>query len=131
MVYIILLKSVISMLISHLQILDQNIQECYPEINSDNQIGLGVYLEPINLELQKINQNQNQTTPTITKHNGFDLKVINANTNSVQGLFRRQAVAINPQGVIALRGEPSFSSSDQILINELIFYININNLKAY
>ena len=39
---------------------------------------------------------------------------------------RRQALARNAQGVILLRGEPSFSSHDQILIDELIFYIQQN-----
>jgi len=29
-----------------------------------------------------------------------------------------------------LRGEPSFSSDDQILIDELVFYIKQNDLKA-
>jgi hypothetical protein len=29
-----------------------------------------------------------------------------------------------------LKGEPSFSSNDQILIDELIFYIEQNDLKA-
>ena len=45
-------------------------------------------------------------------------------------LKRRRAVARNSQGIIMLKGEPSFSSNDQILIDELVFYINQNDLKA-
>ena len=45
-------------------------------------------------------------------------------------LPRRQAIAKNSKGIIILRGEPSFSAEDQILIDELAFYIQINNLKA-
>jgi hypothetical protein len=63
--------------------------------------------------------------------------------NSVNGFFfstetetttkplkRRRAIAKNKSGVSLLQGEWSFSSVDQILIDELIFYIQTNNLKA-
>jgi hypothetical protein len=49
-------------------------------------------------------------------------------TNSLK---RRRALASNSNGVVLLQGEWSFSSIDQILIDELVFYIKINNLKAY
>ena len=45
-------------------------------------------------------------------------------------LKRRRAIATNKQGVVMLKGEFSFSSIDQILIDELVFYIQTNNLKA-
>ena len=45
-------------------------------------------------------------------------------------LKRRFAVAKDTRGITLLKGEPSFSSSDQILIDELVFYIQQNNLKA-
>ena len=58
------------------------------------------------------------------------MSVINVDNVIVGGLKRRRAVAKNKQGVIILQGEPSFSSIDQILIDELVFYIQQNNLKA-
>ena len=45
-------------------------------------------------------------------------------------IVKRQAVAKDSKGIIILKGEPSFSASDQILIDELAFYITSNNLKA-
>ena len=45
-------------------------------------------------------------------------------------LKRKRAIAKNTNGVIALKGEWSFSSVDQILIDELVFYIQVNDLKA-
>jgi len=45
-------------------------------------------------------------------------------------LKRRRATATNKQNVVMLRGEWSFSSIDQILIDELVFYIEQNNLKT-
>ena len=63
--------------------------------------------------------------------NGFILEVQSDNNNPVGTLKRRYAVAKNKQGVILLEGEKSFSSNDQILINELKFYIQQNDLKAF
>lgn len=68
-------------------------------------------------------------TPVLTNVNGFAMEVVTI--DGVGQLKRRRAVAKNKQGVIQLKGEPSFSSSDQILIDELAFYITSNNLKAY
>ena len=48
----------------------------------------------------------------------------------VGDLPRRQAIAKNSKGIIILKGEPSFSAQDQILIDELSFYIIQNDLKA-
>jgi hypothetical protein len=45
-------------------------------------------------------------------------------------LKRRRAIAKNKQNIVMLKGEWSFSSIDQILIDELVFYIQQNNLKA-
>jgi hypothetical protein len=45
-------------------------------------------------------------------------------------LKRKRAIAKNRSGVNLLQGEWSFSSIDQILIDELTFYIQTNNLKA-
>ena len=48
----------------------------------------------------------------------------------VGDLPRRQAIARNSKGIIILKGEPSFAAENQILIDELAFYIVQNNLKA-
>ena len=45
-------------------------------------------------------------------------------------LKRKRATATNKQGVVMLKGEYSFSSIEQILIDELVFYIQQNNLRA-
>ena len=58
------------------------------------------------------------------------MDVITVNNVTIDGLKRRRAIARNRAGVIMLQGEPSFSSNDQILIDELVFYIQQNDLKA-
>ena len=45
-------------------------------------------------------------------------------------LKRKRSIAKNADNVTILKGEWSFSSIDQILIDELVFYIQNNNLKA-
>ena len=73
-------------------------------------------------------QQTTQTSPIISDYNGFKLSVeTEPTTNSLK---RRRAIAQNKQNVVMLKGEWSFSSIDQILIDELVFYIQQNNLKA-
>ena len=62
--------------------------------------------------------------------NGFTLVVQEDSENPVGTLKRRRAVAKNSKGTILLKGDESFSSGDKILLNELKFYIETNNLKA-
>ena len=83
----------------------------------------------VSQELIASTQNQsNQLSPVVTNVNGFDMEVETEITGDP--LKRRRAVAKNTQGVVVLKGEYSYSSNDQILIDELVFYIQQNNLKA-
>ena len=70
----------------------------------------------------------NQQSPVVTNINGFEMGVETENTTNK--LKRRRAIARNKQGVVMLKGEYSYSSINQILIDELVFYIQQNNLKA-
>ena len=82
-----------------------------------------------NLELTALTTQQStQLSPVVTNVNGFEMGVITEVTD--KPLKRRRAIARNKQGVVMLQGEFSFSSIDQILIDELVFYIQQNNLKA-
>ena len=64
----------------------------------------------------------------VTIVNGFTMGVETEKTTN--SLKRRRSTATNAGGVVMLKGEWSFSSIDQILIDELVFYIQINDLKA-
>jgi hypothetical protein len=108
-------------IIDLLNSLDLQLQKCI----GDNE----VELVEINTTLLKLNnQQQSQSTQQNVQINGFNFDVETEPTTN--NLKRKRAIAKNDQGVILLRGEYSFSSSDQILINELIFYIQTNDLKA-
>jgi hypothetical protein len=104
--------------------IDELTLECAQEEN--------IGLEPISQELINLtNEASEEGVVSINKINGFTLEVQAMDQNAVGNLKRRQAIGKNSQGIILVKGDPSFSSSDQILINELAFYIQSNNLKAF
>ena len=88
-------------------------------------------LEVINAELLALSeQATEQGSPELKIVNGFNMSVEVVDKAQVGDLPRRQAIAKNSKGITILKGEPSFSAEDQILIDELAFYIQVNNLKA-
>jgi hypothetical protein len=114
-----LLRGVLSQVLDFLNLLDLLTQFCYPNVTQDQ----------ISKELTALTiQQSNQESPIVTDVNGFTMGVETEVTDS--SLKRRRAIATNKQGVVMLKGEFSFSSIDQILIDELVFYIQTNNLKA-
>jgi len=119
-----LLQSVLTQILGFLTLLDLLTQYCYADLPLDqgNQ-------QQIQTELTALTRQQsNQTSPVITNVNGFTMGVETEVTENP--LKRRRAIATNKQNVVMLKGEFSFSSIDQILIDELVFYIQQNNLKA-
>jgi hypothetical protein len=114
-----LLKIVLAEVLALLKLLDILTQYCYPNTAQ----------EQISAELTALTiQQSTQTSPVVIEMDGFKLSVETESTTN--SLKRRRAIATNKQNVVMLRGEWSFSSIDQILIDELIFYIQQNNLKA-
>ena len=121
------LVSGITVILILLSVIDKLTQECAEEGGSTLPEQLAIDQELLNLT-QKAEEDGN---PVVKSVNGFILSVETDNKNLVGTLKRRFAVAKNKQGIIALRGESSFSSNDQILIDELVFYIQQNNLKTF
>lgn len=116
---LIILRQVLIQALQLLNLLDALVQKCYPDADQ----------ERVALELTAItNQQSTETSPVVTNVNGFEMGVVTEVTDNP--LKRRRAIARNKQGVVMLQGEWSFSSIDQILIDELVFYIQQNNLKA-
>ena len=115
------LEEVLKEIIRYLNLLDQYIQYCSPDSTLTQEI--------ISVDLTALTQQQTQQqSPVVTNVNGFEMGVeTEATTNTLK---RRRAIARNKKGVVMLKGEWSFSSIDQILIDELVFYIQVNDLKA-
>ena len=116
---LIILRQVLAQALQLLNLLDALVQKCYPNAAQ----------EQISAELTALTvQQSTQLSPVVTNVNGFEMGV--ETENSPNTLKRRRAIARNKQGVVMLKGEWSFSSIDQILIDELVFYIQQNDLKA-
>ncbi len=113
-----LIKEILLLILNLLSLTDQLIQNCSPNTVD--------FQERVSIELSDLTQEQK--SPIITEVNGFIMGIENEITTN--SLKRKRAIAKNKQGVIMLKGEYSFSSIEQILIDELIFYIQQNNLKA-
>ena len=110
-----------------LQGIDNLAQECAQENGATP-----LEFTAINQELLDLSAEQEEDgNPIISNLNGFTMAVVTDDQNPVGSLKRRYAIAKNSQGVVQLKGEPSFSASDQVLIDELVFYIQQNDLKAY
>jgi hypothetical protein len=122
-----LLKSVIAQALQYLNLLDNLVQYCYQENNNQDNANQ----EQISAELTAITTDEsNQESPVVTNVNGFTMGVETESQISTLSIKRRRATATNKQGVVMLTGEWSFSSIDQILIDELVFYIQTNDLRA-
>jgi hypothetical protein len=116
---LVILRQTLIKIISLLNALDTAIQFCSPESAQ----------EQISAELLALTiQQTEQTSPIVVNVNGFDLAIETETTTNP--LKRKRAIAKNKSNVIMLQGEWSFSSIDQILMDELVFYIQVNNLKA-
>ena len=112
-------------ILRYLKKIDAMIEKCVVDSDSD------ISMEEINSELLGLQIiDEEQGSPIINNVNGFIMSVVSDTTNQIGDLYRRYATATNSQGVVILKGEPSFSATDQILIDELAFYIVQNNLKA-
>ena len=112
-----LLTTMLAKLLAFLSLLDALIQKCHIEGALPNE-QVPTILFPVGTEKESNN------LPVV---NGFTLDTEVETTQST--IKRKRGIAKAPNGVVMLKGEWSFSSNDQILMDELTFYIKQNNLK--
>lgn len=114
------LNDILLKIISLLKSLDSYIQKCNPSnsslISLDNSL---IQLEQINTQTQQSNN---------YSYNGFILEIIEEPYSPT--VNRRKAVAKNSQGIILLSTPLSFTTLDDVLIQEIKLLIDSNNLKA-
>ena len=122
LIALIFLVAALIIILLILRAIDQLVFECAP----------GTQLEEINQELRDLEKETeaNAVVPT-NQVNGFTIEVQTIDQNAVGDLKRRQAVGKNAQGVVLVKGDASFSAEDTVLINELAYYIQSNDLKAF
>ncbi len=122
LIALIFLVAALIIILLILRAIDQLVFECAP----------GTQLEEINQDLRDLEKETeaNAVSPT-NQVNGFTIEVQTIDQNAVGDLKRRQAVGKNAQGVVLVKGDASFSAEDTVLINELAYYIQSNDLKAF
>ncbi len=119
---LIFLVAALKIIIEILKTIDSLIFKCAPSNKSLVELDEG---------LQKLFATETVTIDTRQFINGFNIEVVELDKNSIDGVKRKQAVGRNDRGIIIVKGDPSFSSSDQVLIDELKFYIQVNNIKPF
>lgn len=117
---VVIVNTSLSLLLKYLSLVDMVVQHCAPDTPQTQ--------EQFNKLLNDTSKLVQQEQPTPPSVNGFTFSVEMEVTE--KPLKRRRAIAKNKSNVVMLKGEWSFSSIDQILIDELIFYIQQNDLKA-
>jgi hypothetical protein len=132
-----LLASIV-LIVIYLKKIDELINKCVADKIAAGNLGDGdgdddgLSMTQINAEILAltVNEEENQGQEPLKIVNGFTLAVVVDRSEQVGETYRRYATATNSKGVVILKGEPSFSAIDQILLDELAFYIVNNNLKA-
>jgi len=133
-----LLSSTILQFTTILGQLDNNIKSCIgadSNLEIDSNLGAdsnpGFKLNPISpnlIEVANIQKQLNQS-PNSSTYQGFIIEVEEVPFSPT--VNRRKAVGKNQDGIVLIETELSFTPSNQVLIDELKFIIDRDNLKAY
>lgn len=132
-----LISFYISKFLSLISILDALIGDCISNGGDSSNGGSNIsdnpnlVLSPISEDLITIaaTQDQAEQSPNLSLYQGFILEIeIVPYSPTVD---RRRAVGKNSSGIILIQTELSFTPVDQVMINELKFVIDRDNLKAY
>lgn len=109
---------VLKILLGPLRILDQILVKC------------GQTIDPIPdsiIELEQLNQTENFAGSS--NYKGFTLEIREEPFSST--VTRRKAVAINSQGIVLVETPLSFTTLDQVLLDQVKFVIDSQNLKPF
>ena len=113
---------ILAQILELLRALDFAIQNCAEEQN--------IPMEEINSELNALAaQTIKETELNENSYKGFTFEIKEDPTN-VSKYTKRFAQALNLQKVPVLKSESSFASNPQVLIDQLKFIIDTQNLKA-
>ena len=125
-----LISFYISKFLSLISILDALIGDCISNGGDNISDNPNLVLSPISEDLITIaaTQDQAEQSPNLSLYQGFILEIeIVPYSPTVD---RRRAIGKNQSGIIMIQTELSFTPIDQVMINELKFIIDRDNLRA-
>lgn len=122
---LIIFATFIKQLVDLLNLLDSLLLKC----STNNNISY----EQINSDILNLLPDQSSLNPSINPtenfYKGFTISVITEDS-PLSSYPRRQAIAANKLGVVVLKGPLSFSSDPEVLINEIKYIIDSQDLKS-
>jgi len=130
-------SSYLSKAVDIIKILQKVMEKCLREIQqtTTSKPEEDIVIDPIAADLQEINEFINTQVNLLGDTqffdiNGFKLEIESDIVDDFS-IPRKRAIAKDTNGVIVLKGEYSYTADPQILIEELKFYIETNELKAF
>jgi hypothetical protein len=123
-------NNIIAKLLSLFEIIDQILSKC--GVSSSDLTSTSDFVNQINnqyIQVQQQNQSVNAGLSNSQIYQGFTLEVVEEPFSPT--VNRRRAVAKNSQGIILLQTPLSFTSTSQILIQQLKLIIDNSDLKAF
>lgn len=121
-----LLSSYILQFVTILEQLDGKIKNC-TGLDSNPELKLNPISSNL-IEIANIQKQSNQSQ-NLSTYQGFNIEIEEVPFSPI--VNRKRAVGKNQDGIILIQTELSFTPSDKVLINELKFIIDRDNLKAY
>lgn len=112
------INSTFATILGLLQNLDKIIEICAPDLVNENE-EIRALSQPFRALTQSLNQPIPQSNNSYKEYK-IEIRVVDRQAVAPQ----RYAVAIDRSGVVVLEGRPSFSSSTQILVDEIKFRID-------
>ena len=103
--------------------IDNYIKRCKPELGNEL-LSISTQIKTISESQKQAQETQNQVT-----YNGFIIEI--EEVPYTPTVTRRRALGKNSQNITLIQTELSFTTDNQVLINELKLIIDKNNLKAY
>ena len=119
--YVAVASYTINLAVSLLRLLDLFLYKCATEDN----------IVPISNNLSSISNRQEQADNTLnqTQYNGFIIEIEEVPFSPT--VMRRKAIGINQSGIKLIETPLSFTTEPSLLVEELKFIIDRDNLKAY
>lgn len=124
-----LISALLQRILPVLQGIIDKLNECYPELGkaSENSIGLPSISDKVR-EYAAVGENNFEEEDPIS-YKGFIIEIEEVPFTPTVNRFR--AVGYNSYGIPLIKGELSFTPNNSVLVNELKFTIDQDNLSSY